>query len=78
MNIDENTVFSRIVVDETIHGEFKITKGSGPLKDLYFVVGKAVISNEKGVPFEIDAVYPYECVRSFIVSIKEVDEEGKE
>ena len=78
MNIDENTVFTRIVIDETIHGEFKITKGSGPLKDLFFVVGKALIPNEKGIPYEIDVVYPYECVRSFVVSVKEVDETERE
>ena len=69
MNIDENTEFTRVIVDDTIPGSFKIIKGSGQLGDELFVVGKANLQNEHGVVFIAEVCYPYRSVRGLVTKI---------
>ena len=69
MNIDENTEFTRIIVDDTIPGSFKIVKGLGSLKDELFVVGEAKLENEQGVVFTAEVCYPFRNVRGLVTKI---------
>lgn len=78
MKVDSKVKFHRIITNRgPVDGEFTIQKGSGELVGLFFVVGTADVKDQSdgAIVQQIDVIYPYDEVRSFVLEIRTLSEE---